>query len=644
MAYVYGTTDADKLKGGYLGDTIYGYAADDALNGGWGGDTLDGAEGDDKLYGEQNDDTITGGLGKDVLEGGTGDDKLTGGADGDTLKGGAGDDTIVLGVTAASTASDTAFVSGLDDGKGDIIDGGSGIDALTLYAIRETTAIKLTAVKPTHESAINGIKFTGIESYNIWSGSGKDTLTGYVLDDYFSAGGGADVLKGMGGNDQLWGGRGNDQVYGGKNTDSIYGGSGDDKLYGEAGDDTLYGDGQNSQDYYDPAASGSEIGDDLLDGGAGNDQLNGYGGKDTLLGGAGDDRLTVDGGGDKADGGANTKNGFDTITLMFTTSTKAESFTFTGGALTLKAGATIKGFENLAFYGGSAADSVTGGKFDDVIYGGEGKDKLSGGKGADVLYGEAGDDTVHGNDGNDLITDGFGADTVFGDAGDDYITVQEFASYGVDGLEHKKDAFDGGAGKDTISFSTPSIYLDLDNAKANDGAIKGDTFKGIETFIGTSEDDWMLGSKNTSETLNGGTGDDTLNGRAGNDTLVGGGGADTMTGGAGKDVFDLTDYDYFRGTGSWKGDIITDFKSGEDKLNLGGYALGLPFPYVGAVHLETGSADMPAATKTGAALLFSSSSHELWFDADGKGTDYDPLLLATLEDVKTLKMTDIAII
>ena len=62
-------------------------------------------------------------------------------------------------------------------------------------------------------------------------------------------------------------------------------------------------------------------------------------------------------------------------------------------------------------------------------------------------------------------------------------------------------------------------------------------------------------------------GDDTLIGDAGNDTLIGGLGQDTMTGGSGNDVFLFTALAELRHRGR-HADIITDFVSGEDRLDF----------------------------------------------------------------------------
>jgi Ca2+-binding RTX toxin-like protein len=78
--------------------------------------------------------------------------------------------------------------------------------------------------------------------------------------------------------------------------------------------------------------------------------------------------------------------------------------------------------------------------------------------------------------------------------------------------------------------------------------IRGD--KGNDTISGLGGDDRLRGDK----------GNDILDGGDGNDRLKGGDGDDTLTGGAGNDrfTFDL------RGNT----DTVTDFTSGEDKLDF----------------------------------------------------------------------------
>lgn len=67
--------------------------------------------------------------------------------------------------------------------------------------------------------------------------------------------------------------------------------------------------------------------------------------------------------------------------------------------------------------------------------------------------------------------------------------------------------------------------------------------------------------------LVGGTDHDSLSGNAGRDTLIGGLGHDTLSGGAGADIFRFTSLAEM-GSASTACDTITDFRRGEDKLDL----------------------------------------------------------------------------
>jgi Ca2+-binding RTX toxin-like protein len=64
------------------------------------------------------------------------------------------------------------------------------------------------------------------------------------------------------------------------------------------------------------------------------------------------------------------------------------------------------------------------------------------------------------------------------------------------------------------------------------------------------------------DTLNGTSGNDVINGLGGNDVLNGLGGADRLTGGTGSDRF------VFDSAVNAKGDVVTDFSTGSDKLDF----------------------------------------------------------------------------
>lgn len=96
-----------------------------------------------------------------------------------------------------------------------------------------------------------------------------------------------------------------------------------------------------------------------------------------------------------------------------------------------------------------------------------------------------------------------------------------------------------------------------------------------ETINGTGEQDVLDGSWGNdvlnglggNDRLIGGLGNDTLNGGDGNDILIGGDGRDVLTGGAGNDVFRFEKSGDSSTLASQR-DIITDFRSGADKIDL----------------------------------------------------------------------------
>ena len=155
-----------------------------------------------------------------------------------------------------------------------------------------------------------------------------------------------------------------------------------------------------------------------------------------------------------------------------------------------------------------------------------GNDDLRGGAGDDVIYGNAGDDALHGGEGNDMLSGDQGADNMAGGVGDDTM----LGGTGDDKMrgEAGNDDMSGGEGKDYI---------------------------------------------------NAGSGDDNLSGGSGSDKLVGGTGSDTIEGGAGNDHIwggnwwkDGSTDTFVVSSGTGK-DMIHDFETGTDKLDLSSYGL-----------------------------------------------------------------------
>jgi len=102
------------------------------------------------------------------------------------------------------------------------------------------------------------------------------------------------------------------------------------------------------------------------------------------------------------------------------------------------------------------------------------------------------------------------------------------------------------------------------------------TDKGFAAFsmIPSTNDDVFFGAPKAdkynglagNDLIDGGEGNDSLDGGAGNDTVIGSAGKDVMSGGSGKDVFVFSTDDSSADKAGR--DIIKDFKSGVDKIDL----------------------------------------------------------------------------
>jgi Ca2+-binding RTX toxin-like protein len=177
--------------------------------------------------------------------------------------------------------------------------------------------------------------------------------------------------------------------------------------------------------------------------------------------------------------------------------------------------------------------------------------------GDDRLYGTPEDDIILGLAGDDVILDGPGPGSptprghnlILAGPGNDAV----YAGYG-------DDTVDGGPGNDVI------------NGQGNISLTPGGTI--------------ALWSRDGADLLRGGPGDDTFFGASGNDTIDGGpgddlirgsSGADLMRGGPGADTFafgflaaTVSNYRGDSDAGAGNRDIIEDFRSGEDHIDLTG--------------------------------------------------------------------------
>jgi Ca2+-binding RTX toxin-like protein len=462
---------------------------------------------------------------------------LTSGAGSDSIIGSAGSDTISTG---ADDDNITYYIGGGDD----IVDGGDDFDILSVEA-----------ADPTLTTPVN-VTVTGGATLAI------DTATGsnpQVVD-----------IEGL----QLLLGAGDDQI-------TL---TGD---LGTAGVSQVVVDADGGDDQID--ASGVTGATSLtLASGDGSDSIIGSAGSDTISAGAGDDNITyyIGGGNDLVDGG----DDFDILSVEVAdpTLTTPVNVTVTGGAtfaIDTAAGTNPQatGIEGLQLVLGAGDDQITltgdlgtAGVSQVAVDAGDGDNQIdaSGVTGATSL-------TLTSGDGSDSIIGSAGADMISTGAGDDNVT------YYIGG---GNDIVDGGSDFDILSLEvadptltaavnvtvTGGATLAIDTAAGPDPQVTG--IEGLQLLLGAGDDLVTLtgefGAAGVSQVaVNAGDGDNqidasgvigaitmVINGGAGSDRITGTGADDLISGGGGADTFVQDD--------SFGTDTITDFQTGQDKIDL----------------------------------------------------------------------------
>jgi serralysin len=257
--------------------------------------------------------------------------------------------------------------------------------------------------------------------------------------------------------------------------------------------------------------------------------------------------------------------------------------------------------------------------------GGSGADTILGNDVANVLTGNAGNDTLVGNGGNDTLIGGVGADAMAGGIGNDGYDVDqsgdsvvELTGEGVDGVTSSisytlganvenltltgsaltgtgneldnaivgnglDNILDGGTGADSMTGGAGNDYYFVDNGgdlvaeligEGSDtvsSSISYTLTDNVENLIltGSATDGTGNGLDNV---LTGNALSNHLFGGAGNDRLIGGDGVDQMTGGLGNDIFvgEINAAKVASKNGPISLDMILDFQSGSDKIDLSG--------------------------------------------------------------------------
>ena len=487
--------------------------------------TITGDNNDDILSGITNDDSEIFGLGgNDTSNAGSGSDTLIGGLGNDTLAGNGGADTYIFS-------------------KGDGIDKVTGDNADTVQFTNVATT-DITAIYRSYFSddlvieygvgdqvTIKGY-FVGLDAGYLYSVKQfKFTDATWTLADiakHYNGSAKDDYIRAIKGTDNIINGMaGNDRIEGGDSNDTLIGGDGNDAIYDHGGNTIFIG-------------------------GTGDDNLYGEKGADTYVfsKGDGNDRVYF--------------NSTDTLsdTVQFTdiasTDITAIYENLSGRALVIEYGAGDKVSFQLFFGNSSSSNPISQFKFTDTTWtladfaqyhnnGTASDDYLEGLNGVvNNINGFVGDDYIFGGDLNDTLIGGDGNDRISGRDGNDTL-------YGGDGF----DDLDGGKGADLMVGGIGSDHYTVDNVldivveNANEGdndTVSTDLLNytlgdNIETLI-------LFGSLASNGTGNGL--DNMLFGNQANNILNGGAGADSMWGSFGDDTYIVDNLS----------DVVTEFKKG----------------------------------------------------------------------------------
>lgn len=608
----------DFIRASDVGSNIDGGDGADRLQSGAGNDFLDGGTGNDTASYEfaangvivnlailspqntlgagidtlKNIENIIGSAYNDVLIGDDFSNNLSGGAGDDLLDGQGGNNT-----ASYLNASAGVFVSLNTSNPQNTV--GAGID--TLINIQNIIGSNFSDVITGNQfdNIIDG--FAGIDTVSYANASSGIVVNLSLFGPQDTIGAGIDALINI---ENLIGSRFNDQLTGSALDNILEGGPGDDVLDGGDGVDTaVY---TTSSNYvlvsllittqqntvgggYDTLLNienlrGSQF-NDVLEGDAKSNRLDGLNGNDILIGGEGDDLLNGGDGNDTADYSSST-NAVQ-VNLSLTTIQN------TGGA----GSDTLISIENLVgshfndqLIGNNAANTLEGGQGDDFLDGGAGidtasyvyatagvrvsltpvlpqntqgagidtlsnfenlegsafDDRLTGDGKSNELNGHGNHDLLRGLDGNDVLRGEEGDDLLDGGMGDDVI--------------------DGGNGNDISSYGDAlagvSVNLSIIGSQNTIGA-GIDTLVSIENLDGSSFNDTLIGDAQDNQ-LSGQQGDDQLFGGDGNDTFLGGKGNDFMDGGTGNNTISAKDA---------LASVVYDFKShtltGEPDAQIG---------------------------------------------------------------------------
>lgn len=219
-------------------NTITATGGDNQISTGDDADTVTVTGGNNAIYAGNGVNTITATSGNNIIITGTDADTVTV-TDGsnfiavgngvNTVTSGAGNDTVISGVD-----TDTIVTGGGNDvivvkGGLDAVTAGTGTDTLVVDYTSATHAVVTGLLAGTEitgyagvisQGASGTVTFSGIENFDITSGSGNDVITTGNGNDTLNSGTGSDIVQGGGGSDYIYGNAG-DTIDGGDGTDTL---------------------------------------------------------------------------------------------------------------------------------------------------------------------------------------------------------------------------------------------------------------------------------------------------------------------------------------------------------------------------------------------------------------------------------------
>ena len=526
------------------------------LKGSSGADTLVSSKGDTTLIGGDGNDAISVSNGSNIVRyaSGDGSDVVTGLSSTDTLH-------ITNGKIASSVFSGKDLSFKIGNGN------------ITLKNVKGSSFKLKMAGNPAvtftaGDDIVEGITLKGSTVYvsNDFDGDEIDLIDYSPAKNVYAATFEEDLhILGTGKNNSLVGGKGDDLIEGGEGRDTLTGGRGDDVFVHTGGKDIIT-DYTSSEDKIqlenglDDISSTKYSGNNLI--------LTTATGSITVKGGKGKSIVVVDDQGNEESVPLplpkyltyNSNKAMVTAAKNYSGVIDVTAYSQTQKAKIVDASAVTN---NVEIIGNSLNNSIIAGSGDDSLYGGKGTDTLTGGSGEDLF--------MH-TGGRDIITDyTVGEDTIYlGDGVEiksaklnvkDVVLTTSTGSITIKNGKNKKITVMDADGDETtkiypvtkmtgLSYNSGKTVLTVKKSFAGETIELADYASSVKTVNAKASPVKVeiIGNK-LNNSLVGGNYADTLGGLKGNDTL---------TGGKGSDVFIYT-------TGT---DVITDYKQGEDKIQL----------------------------------------------------------------------------